>query len=96
MSKAVSAMKEIFGEAGQPNAPMSQVMGAIESLTQTNLQSMKPAEVENLIRSTHNASKIAGITMPQAYAQMGNVAGMLDRAGGDRIFAADTYIKSAN
>lgn len=96
MSKAVSAMKEIFGEAGQPNAPMAQVMGAIESLTQTNLQSMKPAEVENLIRSTHNASKIAGITMPQAYAQMGNVAGMLDRAGGDRIFAADTYIKSAN
>ena len=96
MSKAVSAMKEIFGEAGQPNAPMAQVMGAIESLTQTNLQSMKPAEVENLIRSTHNASKIAGITMPQAYAQMGNIAGMLDRAGGDRIFAADTYIKSAN
>lgn len=96
MSKAVSAMKEIFGEAGQPNAPMSQVMGAIESLTQTNMQSMKPAEVENLIRSTHNASKIAGITMPQAYAQMGNVAGMLDRAGGDRIFAADTYIKATH
>jgi len=96
MSKAVSAMKEIFGEAGQPNAPMSQVMGAIESLTQTNMQSMKPSEVENLIRSTHNASKIAGITMPQAYAQMGNVAGMLDRAGGDRIFAADTYIKATH
>jgi hypothetical protein len=96
MSKAVSAMKEIFGEAGQPNAPMSQVMGAIESLTQTNMQAMKPTEIEQLIRSTQNSAKIAGITMPQTYANIGNVAGMLDRAGGDRIFATEAYNRSVN
>ena len=86
MSKAVSAMKEIFGEMGQPDAPMQQLVGAIEALTQANIPSTDPAKMERMIRDTSNTAKAAGIDMPQMFKIMGSTAAMSDRAGVDRIF----------
>jgi len=86
MSKAVSAMKEIFGEMGQPDAPMGQLVGAIEALTQANLPSMDSAKTERMIRDTSNTAKAAGIDMPQMFKLMGSTAAMSDRAGVDRVF----------
>ena len=94
MSKAVSAMKEIFGEMGQPDAPMQQVVGAIEALTQANLPSSDPAKVERMIRDTSNTAKAAGIEMPQMFKLMGATAAMSDRAGLDRIFAPEITNKA--
>lgn len=86
MSKSVSAMKEIFGEMGQPDAPMGQLVGAIEALTQANLPSMDSAKTERMIRDTSNTAKAAGIDMPQMFRLMGSTAAMSDRAGVDRVF----------
>ncbi len=89
MSKSVSAMKEIFGEMGQPDAPMGQLVGAIEALTQANLPSMDSAKTERMIRDTSNTAKAAGIDMPQMFRLMGSTAAMSDRAGLDRVFTPE-------
>jgi len=86
MSKSVSAMKEVFGEMGQPDAPMGQLVGAIEALTQANLPSMDASKTERMIRDTSNTAKAAGIDMPQMFRLMGSTAAMSDRAGVDRVF----------
>ena len=84
MSKAVSAMQEVFGEMGEPNAPMTQLVGAIETLTQSSMQGMTPIEMEKMIRNTANTAKVAGIEMPEMFRQMGVTAGMADAAGVNR------------
>ena len=94
MSKAVSAMREIFGEMGQPDAPMQQLVGAIESLTQANIPSMEPAKLERMIRDTSNTARAAGIDMPTTFRLMGSTAAMADRAGIDRIFAPEITMQA--
>jgi hypothetical protein len=94
MSKAVSAMKEIFGEMGQPDAPMQELVGAIESLTQANIPSMEPAKLERMIRNTSNTAKAVGIDMPTTFKLMGATAAMTDRAGVDRIFAPEITMQA--
>ena len=84
MSKAVSAMQEVFGEMGEPNAPMTQLVGAIETLTQSSMQGMTPIQMEKMIRNTANTAKVAGIEMPEMFRQMGVTAGMADAAGVNR------------
>jgi hypothetical protein len=84
MSKAVSAMQEVFGEMGEPNAPMTQLVGAIETLTQSSMQGMTPIQMEKMIRNTANTAKVAGIEMPEMFRQMGITAGMADAAGVNR------------
>lgn len=84
MSRAVSAMQEIFGEMGEANAPMSQLVGAIETLTQTNMQNMDPLKLERMIRTTSATAKAAGIEMPEMMRSMGATAAYADRAGVNR------------
>ena len=86
MSKAVNAMSEIFGEAGEPNAPMAQLVGAIETLTQANMQNIEPQKLARMVRNTSNVAKAAGIEMPEMFKLMGATAGMADRSGVNRVF----------
>ncbi len=86
MSKAVNAMSEIFGEAGEPNAPMSELVGAIETLTQANMQNIEPQKLARMVRNTSNVAKAAGIEMPEMFKLMGATAGMADRSGVNRAF----------
>ena len=84
MSRAVSAMQEIFGEMGEADAPMNQLVGAIETLTQANMQNMDPVKLERMIRTTSATAKAAGIEMPEMFRSMGATAAYADRAGVDR------------
>lgn len=94
MSKAVSAMQEIFGEMGDPDAPMSQLVGAIETLTQANMQNMDPAKLETMIRTTSATAKAAGIEMPEMFKIMGSTAAYADRAGVNRAMVSDLTSRS--
>lgn len=94
MSKAVSAMQEIFGEMGDPDAPMSQLVGAIETLTQANMQNMDPAKLETMIRTTSATAKAAGIEMPEMFKIMGSTAAYADRANVNRAMVSDLTSRS--
>lgn len=87
MSGAVSAMKDIFGENGQADAPMSQIFNALQAVTQNNLGNMNPAEVERTVRNMHNAAKISGVDLQGMLAMNATAGQITDRLGLDRSFA---------
>ena len=87
LSGAVSAMRDIFGDSGRPNAPMREIINGLEALTQGGLASMSPARVEEMVRRTHSIAKQTGIGvqgMMALTAQGGNLA---DQLGLDRGLA---------
>jgi hypothetical protein len=87
MTGAVSAMKDIFGENGQANAPMEQIFNALQQVTQNKLGTMSGAEIEKTVRDMSNASKMAGLDM-QGMMRVNAMAGQAtDRLGLDRSFA---------
>lgn len=87
MTGAVAAMKDIFGENGQADAPMSQIFNALQQVTQNSLNTMNPAEIEKTVRNLNNASKMAGVDL-QGMQQVSAMAGQAtDRMGVNRAFA---------
>lgn len=62
---AVSAVREIFGDNGNPNAPMSQLLAALEHLSNGAVNQMKPAQVESVLRQMRLAAKETGIGFEQ-------------------------------
>jgi hypothetical protein len=71
---AIAAVQEIFGENGRPNAPMRELMNALEQLTQNGMQQLQPGRTEMVVRNMYNAAKAAGV-------DMATVTGMMQAAG---------------
>jgi hypothetical protein len=61
--KALSVVREIFGDNGISNAPMQQLMAAMDALTQNGGASMDAAKLENLLRRTQMASRDSGVSL---------------------------------
>lgn len=62
-SEAVGAVRQIFGDNGMGNAPMGQLIAALEALTQNSMSAMTPAKIENLMRRTQMASREGGVSL---------------------------------
>lgn len=60
---ALGAVREIFGDNGMANAPMQQLLAAMEGLTQNSMSSMSPGKIENIMRRTQMASRDAGVSL---------------------------------
>lgn len=88
MAGAVSAMQDIFGEMGQPDAPMSMLMNGLQMLTQNGLQSMSPQEIERMVRTTSNVARAGGMDMTAMMQLVATAAQRGDQLGLDRRFAA--------
>ncbi len=86
MAGAVSAMKDIFGESGNANAPMAQLMQALDQLTQGGLATMAPGKIEQMLRRTKYLAKSAGVTMEAVMGLTAGGAATADRLGVDRMF----------
>ena len=69
-------------------------LGAIETLTQANVQGMEPGKVERMIRTTSAAAKAAGIEMPEMFRLMGSTAAYADQAGVNRVFAPGATVRA--
>ncbi len=95
MAGAISAMKDIFGEAGQPDAPIGQLMNALELLTQNGLASKSPQEVEMLVRNAGLAAKRAGMSMQAMTTLMANAGQLTDQMGLNRNLAPQIGIAAA-
>jgi len=63
LSGSVSAMRDIFGSMGQTDAPMGQLMNALEMLTQNRLSSMAPGQVEQIVRQTKSLMQTTGMNL---------------------------------
>jgi hypothetical protein len=81
MVGAVSAMRDIFGDMGRPNAPMAELIAGLEALTQGGLHRLDRNRLEMLLRNTQQMANLTGVSM-QAVAGMQMQAGQLADAMG--------------
>lgn len=75
-TEALSAVRDIFGDNGNPNAPMPALMAALDQLTQGGMGQMKPAQMASTLRQMQTLARETGTGMQQL-AQMSAVAGNL-------------------
>lgn len=87
MAGAVSAMRELFGSQGQANAPMSQIINALEAITQNRLASMSASQVESLVRKTKAVAENTGMGIDGLLHLTAQSAAMGDTLGMDRQLA---------
>ncbi len=63
---AISAMRDIFGDAGKPNAPIPELMQALEGLTSGSMGQVSPQRLGQMARQTYYLAKSAGISADNA------------------------------
>lgn len=80
-SGAVDAVREIFGDNGNPNAPMPALLAALDHLTQGANFQMDAKGVETALRKMQMAAKEAGIGFEQMAAMSAQMGAMGDMLG---------------
>lgn len=85
--KAIAALKEIFGAAGEPNAPLPKLLNALEAMTGGS-QQISGKRLEGIARGIKNAADTAGIGLQQASAFLDMNSKMLTSQGLNAAFAA--------
>lgn len=63
-SGALAAIRDVFGDAGMPNAPVGQLMQAMNSFTQGGMMGLGAGQVEKSIRTSWALAEKAGIGLP--------------------------------
>lgn len=87
LSGAVAAMRDIFGDAGQPNAPMSALVEGLNQLTQGGLATMSPQTIEQTVRTAQALAKQTGLGLDALQGLTAQAAGRADLLGLDRFAA---------
>lgn len=86
LSGAVSAMRDIFGDMGKPNAPMSELINGLNALTQGGLASMSGQQLEQTVRKTAVLARNSGMGIDAMMGLMAGAAQRADQMGLDRQF----------
>ena len=86
MSGAVAAMREIFGDLGRPDAPMTQLIEGLNKLTQGGLATMNPAELERSVRTTQVIARTSGMGMTALTGLMAQTVAAAGQMGLDPRF----------
>ena len=94
--KAVAAVKEIFGDAGRPNAPFNELWNMLETLTAGSMQQMDPGRIEMTVRNIRNSANRAGITMEGVSRMMTMAGSDLQAMGLNPVFMTQVVPGSMN
>jgi len=81
-SQSIAAMREVFGENGDPNAPIPKLIGALEGLTQGNIQKFDSNNLNTMVRDLQSMSQISGLSLDQLAARQQSGVAALDRVMG--------------
>ena len=87
MTGAVAAMREIFGDAGNPDAPMRELFAGLEALTQSSLATHTGPQLEQMVRRTQALARGAGVNMEGVLGLTAGAANLSDQFGLDRMHA---------
>ena len=87
LSGAVDAMREIFGDMGNPNAPMSEIIEGLNQLTQGGVANMPAANLERMVRMTKAIADNSGMGIDSIMALTASAAQMGDQLGQHRSLA---------
>lgn len=84
----IAAMKDIFGEAGQPNAPLPMLIQGLEALTAGSAHQIDPSRLNMIVRDVHNLSRNSGVSMNGVMMMQQHAAMRAQEIGVAPIFAA--------
>jgi hypothetical protein len=87
LAGAVKAMRDIFGDSGNPNAPMREIVDGLNQLTQGGLATMSSSDLEMTVRKTQAIAKQTGIGIAGIQALITNNTALGDQFGLDRSFS---------
>lgn len=83
----INSMKDLFGDAGRSNAPIPELVGAIEAMTMKGLGQLDPTRAAASIRQTYNLAKQSGVTLQTVQALQGDAANRASALGIESDFA---------
>lgn len=83
MAKVVSAISDLFGANGQPNAPMPQLLAALDQLGQGAEYRYGAGQVTSMFRNLQQATITGRISLPQISQMVNQNASILAAVGGD-------------
>jgi len=93
--ETLSAIRDLFGDNGNPNAPIPELLGALTSLTGgLSNQVADPSRLANQLRTTANLARQSGIALPEL-AGMSNSAQQTAAALGLGATAAPEAVRNA-
>lgn len=61
----LSALREVFGENGNPNAPIPQLINALEALTSGQMHKFDAARLNTMVRDMQSLSQMSGKSIDQ-------------------------------
>lgn len=85
---AIAAVKDIFGDNGQPNAPMSVLIQGLEALTAGSAHQIDPGRLNMIVRDVHNLSRNTGVGINGVMMMQNHAANRAAEIGVEPIFAA--------
>jgi hypothetical protein len=62
---SLGAIREVFGENGNPNAPMSVLLGGLQALTSGQMQKYDTTQLNSMVRDVQSLSQASGKSMDQ-------------------------------
>jgi hypothetical protein len=77
----IQAMREIFGDAGNPNAPIPQLVQALDQLTQGTFATRGADQLQDTVRNIRNLSQLTGLGI-EGFTRLSEYAGGLARQQG--------------
>jgi len=93
---ALVAMRDIFGDAGNPNAPMAELMNSLDQFTQGGLATTNPgnrAQLRGLaesVRTTYELGRMNNFNLPTMQALMAEASAQARAAGLDPQLSVNT------
>ena len=85
-AKAVTAMRDIFGDSGRSNVPMMELLTGLDALTQGGMVSMSAGQAERTVRMSAQIAKDAGVTIEAMQGITSASAASAEQMGLDRGF----------
>mgnify|MGYP000200091974 CR=1 FL=1 len=64
--EAITAMRDIFGDAGKPNAPIPELMRALDAMSMGSMGQVDAGRLAKTVRQTYYLAKSAGISADTA------------------------------
>jgi hypothetical protein len=83
----VTAMRDIFGDMGKPNAPMAELIAGVEALTMGGMGRIDPGRMPMMVRQTYNLAKQTGVTMDNVMLMQQHAASRAQQMGLEPAFA---------
>lgn len=94
LSKVVSAVQDIFGELGRPDAPMNELLQGLQGITQGGLQNLSGRQAEDMVRSFSNMARRTAVGLDNATAMVAAGGQRASEMGVNRMLGATAAVQA--